>query len=394
MQVIRVNRFKAYRLVRWCRTAYLWSDANPYLLRYGIEVTADASTPCDVLAIPCPHLPGREGTIHRDDDLRIRCSHRGLLDFQDTPLLCDGSTDYAYVDPVLADLLAHPQVRFYLPNVSFRSPELQQRMSWGGEYYGHVFTQRELYQCGPNSRFERPPLAAEVQRKIAYARRPTTPPFPDVAYEYIAAKIKPLDHRPVDLFFAGRTWYGSRSTRNFATAMRQRLTQLWPQLPGSNNVFRDYHNYEGTKKFGKSVQSFAYPFDYIDQLLNAKIVISPWGWSPWCIRDFEALACGCIVVKPECSNMLVSPDIYDPKQNLIVWCDVMFDYIEQQLQYILDNLTDFQERADRGRTFVTDAMYPLDKVQALWTEDIRGLLERCLEGPAYTAGHMIPASIS
>jgi len=43
-----------------------------------------------------------------------------------------------------------------------------------------------------------------------------------------------------------------------------------------------------------------------------------------------------------------------------------------------------QDRADRGRQFVTDALYPNDKIYASWTKDIRRILENALERPAYS----------
>jgi hypothetical protein len=392
MSPIRVNRFKSYRVTRWYRSAYLWSGLNPYLKKYNIEVTSDSNQPCDVLAIPCPHIPGHETPIHRDDWLGIRQTHRGLLDYQDTPMICDSSMDYAYLDPAMRELLHHPQLRYYLTGVQFRDPQIYQRGSWGGEYHGQVYKRRELYNAGPDPRIEREPLPAEVQAKIRPISRPATPPFPDAVYEYIAQKIRPLAERPVDLFFSGRTMYTARRERCYPTAMRQQLLSLWGKLPGKVKVFRDYHNYAGTKKFGRPIKdaTFKYPFEYVDRLLESKVVISPWGWSPWCIRDLEALACGCVVIKPECSGMLIYPDIYDPTEQYMVWCDLMYDYLPQQLEYIYRHLDEMQVRADRGRQFVLDAMYPVDKVYARWTKEIRQLLERCLERPAYTRTCLIP----
>ena len=122
----------------------------------------------------------------------------------------------------------------------------------------------------------------------------------------------------------------------------------------------------------------------MDKLLDSKVVVSPWGWSPWCLRDIEALACGCIVVKPECSNMLIYPDIYNPANQLMIWCDLFYNHLPNQLHYIYENLDEMQERADRGRKFVVDALYPKDKVYEYWTRDIREMLETCLEKPAYS----------
>lgn len=392
METLYVNRFKVYRTMRWYRTEYLWAETNPYLKKYRITVRNDSSQPCDVLAIPCPHIPDHETPIHRDDWLVIKQTHRGLLDYHDTPMICDNSMDYAYLDPAIRDLLSHPQLRYYLTGVMFRDPRIYERRSWGGEYYGQVYKRRELYRMGPDIRPDREPLPVEVQAKIRPINRPVTQPFPDMVYEYIAQRIRPLKDRPIDLFFSGRTMYNSNKEYCFPTAMRQHLAKIWDKLPGQTKLFRDYHNFAGTKKFGKPVESFKYPFDYVDRLLEAKVVVSPWGWSPWCIRDLEALACGCVVIKPECSGMLIYPDIYDPSKQFMIWCDLMYEHLPGQLEYVYRHLDEMQERVDRGRKFVVESMYPVDKIYASWTSDIRDILELCLEQPSYSPAKYIPAT--
>jgi hypothetical protein len=241
----------------------------------------------------------------------------------------------------------------------------------------------ELYDAGPEIRAERE-ARDDLQAKVKLFR-PPTPPFTDDVFEYIAAKIKPLHQRPVDLSFSGRSVYWPRSDRSHPTAHRQRLEQLWPSLPGTEKRLVTYDDFLGTRKGGKKVVTYKYPFEYVDSLLAAKVVISPWGWSPWCVRDLEALACGCIVVKPECSNMLIWPDIYNPANQCMVWCDLLFYGLQNQLSYIYEHLDEFQPRADHGRQFVTEALYPNDKLFQSWTSQLRELLELSLSTPALTA---------
>lgn len=386
MDWIEVNRFKTYRKLRWGRSDYLWRPENPYLDQYRIRVRDESPLPADILAIPCPHLPGKEHTEYRDDQARIHMGHRGDFDYRDMPVVCDSSMDYAFLDPVLRELLAYPQVRAFMTGVTFRDMEAQRRRSWGGEYHGEIYRRRDLYDTGPDPRADRSPLSPEIQAKLQPLNRPTTRPFSDDVFEYIQQRIKPLKERPIDLFFSGRTRYPGR--HNFPTMQRTRLEELWPRLPG-DNVWHSYHNYEGTRKHGKPIKSYSYPWEYVDMLLQAKVVVSPWGWSAWCIRDFEALACGCVVIKPECSNIKVYPDIYDPSQNFMVWCDILFEHLDGQLAYIYGHLDELQDRVDRGRKFVTDICYPNDKVYAHWTADVRRILEQSLNMPSYGSMHPV-----
>ena len=388
MNIIVVNRFKPYRKMRWIRSNYLWQDSNPYLAKYGIVVQHESAGPHDVMIIPCPHLPDKEAFVHRDSSIDIGRGHRGLMDFQDTPLICDSSLDYAYLDPVMRSLISHPQVRAYMPNAAFRDPIVQQRGFYGGEYYGTVYKQRELYNSGPSARQTRQPMPMEIQFKIQPVNRPPTAPFSDAVFEYIAKRIKPLKERSIDILFSGRTRYGTPNTPSYPTLHRQQFERIWETLPG-RKVFKSYDNFAGDIRRGKSVEVYKYPYEYVDALMDAKVIISPWGWSPWCVRDLEAMACGCVVIKPECSNMLIYPDIYDPHKQLLVWCDIFYEDLKLQLLYIYQSLDEMQERADRARHFVTDALYPNDKIYASWTKDIRRILENALERPAYSVASMM-----
>jgi len=58
---------------------------------------------------------------------------------------------------------------------------------------------------------------------------------------------------------------------------------------------------------------------YWQHLMNARIVISPWGYGASCWRDYEAIIAGCHLVKPPCNFVLQSPDIYN--ENYMKFCN-------------------------------------------------------------------------
>lgn len=390
METITVNRFKPYRTMRWFRSNYLWSHLNPYLAQYGIEVHHGSTSSQDVLAIPCPHIPGREAKVNQDIRVWLSQTHRGELDYQATPMICDSSMDYAFMDPAVRALVSYPQLRAFMPNVWFRDDRVQQRQSWGGEYYGDVWKRRDLYEVGPDGREDREPLPHAVRSKIQTINRPPTPPFHDRVFEHIEQRIKPLHRREIDVLFAGRSVYEGRYAHNYPTMHRKLLERKWNDLPGKIKLLKTYDDFAGTVKNGKPVKSYAYPYEYVDMLLETKVVLSPWGWATWCVRDLEALACGCLVIKPECSNTLIYPDIYNPKNQVLIWGDIMYEHLPDQLNYCYSHLDEMQVRVDRGRQLVTDALYPNDKLYAGWTHDLRQLLEKILEQPAYAISTGIP----
>lgn len=384
MDTLSVNLHQTYRASRWGRVAYLWSPQNPYLEGSGLHVTRGSPEPTDVVVVPVPHIPDREPWVHKDHRTYLTTVPMDRFEYRDTPLLVESCMDYAYLDDMCRAMISHPQVRAFSTGSRFREEAPQLRNSWGGDYYAAVYRRRMLHGCGPDVREFREPLSAEIQAKHQPLCRPPSEPFPDDVFEYIRRNKKPLKERPIDVFFCGRVQYHPSRSKNSVTDHRWRATEAIHRLPVKNKVCIPYSDHNGRVWWGKPVKTFQYPYEYADMLLNSKIVVSPWGWSPWAIRDCEALACGCVVVKPECSNLQIIPDVYDPTKNLLVWTDLMFETLTDRVMYVLSHLDDFQDRADRGSQLVFDELYPRDKIFASWTATIRRTIEKALETPSYT----------
>jgi len=49
---------------------------------------------------------------------------------------------------------------------------------------------------------------------------------------------------------------------------------------------------------------------YRDELRRAAAVLSPFGWGEICLRDFEAMVCGCALVKPSIDHIETWPDVF------------------------------------------------------------------------------------
>lgn len=56
---------------------------------------------------------------------------------------------------------------------------------------------------------------------------------------------------------------------------------------------------------------------YLWELVRSKIVFSPFGWGEVCFRDYEAVACGCLLVKPSMEHIATSPDIFVPGETYV-----------------------------------------------------------------------------
>jgi hypothetical protein len=49
---------------------------------------------------------------------------------------------------------------------------------------------------------------------------------------------------------------------------------------------------------------------YYAEMLRSRICVSPFGYGELCWRDFEAVLCGCLLVKPSMSHLRTYPDVF------------------------------------------------------------------------------------
>jgi hypothetical protein len=56
---------------------------------------------------------------------------------------------------------------------------------------------------------------------------------------------------------------------------------------------------------------------YFLELAASRIVFSPFGWGELCFRDYEAVACGALLVKPSMEHLRTSPDIFRPRETYV-----------------------------------------------------------------------------
>ncbi len=81
---------------------------------------------------------------------------------------------------------------------------------------------------------------------------------------------------------------------------------------------------------------------HLDELVRTKISISPFGMAEICIRDFEAVISGALLVKPDMSHVVTTPDIYRPFETYI---PVKWDLsdLQEKVKYYLKNVNERNE---------------------------------------------------
>lgn len=65
------------------------------------------------------------------------------------------------------------------------------------------------------------------------------------------------------------------------------------------------------------------PAEYYEEMLRSRICVSPFGYGEICWRDFEAILCGAVIVKPDMSHVETAPDVFRPNETYV---PVRWDY--------------------------------------------------------------------
>ena len=94
---------------------------------------------------------------------------------------------------------------------------------------------------------------------------------------------------------------------------------------------------------------------YYAEMLRSRICVSPFGYGELCWRDFEAVLCGCLLVKPSMSHVRTYPDIFVPGET---YAPVKWDYsdLSEVCARYLDDEPERLRMAARARAVLLEAL--------------------------------------
>lgn len=75
---------------------------------------------------------------------------------------------------------------------------------------------------------------------------------------------------------------------------------------------------------------------YMQELLSTKMCLSPFGYGEICWRDYEAIASGCLLIKPDVSHIQTEPSIFVPNETYVP-VDWDFGNLEEVVTYYREN---------------------------------------------------------
>ncbi|MDR1179888.1 MAG: glycosyltransferase [Spirochaetales bacterium] len=76
---------------------------------------------------------------------------------------------------------------------------------------------------------------------------------------------------------------------------------------------------------------------YNKELCRSKIVLSPFGWGELCLRDFEAVRAGSLLLKPRMEHLETWPDIFRPHETYVPFSWDADDLLETTNTYLADD---------------------------------------------------------
>ncbi len=104
------------------------------------------------------------------------------------------------------------------------------------------------------------------------------------------------------------------------------------------------------------------PRQYAEEMRSSRICVSPFGYGEICWRDFEAVAYGCLLFKPDMSHAQSRPDIFQPFKTYV---PVAWDFhdLEEKLMHFARRPGECADIAARARSVLAEALDPAWFVQ-------------------------------
>ena len=96
---------------------------------------------------------------------------------------------------------------------------------------------------------------------------------------------------------------------------------------------------------------------YYQEMQRSRICVSPFGYGEICWRDFEAVACGCLLVKPDMGHVRTAPNIFLPE---VTYAPVKWNYsdLEEKCAFYLQNEIERKAIVDRARKLLISSLQP------------------------------------
>lgn len=97
--------------------------------------------------------------------------------------------------------------------------------------------------------------------------------------------------------------------------------------------------------------------DYHLSLLRSKTALSPFGWGEACCRDYQAMALGSVVIKPDMSHVECWPDIFQAGETYLP-CKPDWSDAHEIIREVAENWSDYRPLREQARRMAVLAWRP------------------------------------
>ncbi len=257
----------------------------------------------------------------------------------DTPIIILEKRDAASLWINSRPVLMHDQVKAIFKNYVFRFSMFNNKPICAGTYHlGLVNNYARLYSLN-TPYYLTPTILNKIHLVIWNFHGSAFSPKKAFLKDYTIDFAK---FRPIDIFFAGEV--------------------SMPKATAQSNTLYGWHRGKAIAAIRslKNVQKIALsgkvlPYQqYVETIKNSKIVVSPWGFGEWCHRDYEAIHCGAVLIKPDTSFVQAIPDIYQ-NNSTYVPCKPDFSDLQQKVDHILTHYESYQPMRERAKKLLVDS---------------------------------------
>lgn len=300
-------------------------------------------------------------TVSENPDI-ILCNHvtQELL-ATNIPLIILERKDAASISYDNLCLLKNPQVKALFKNQILADPKLNQEPLGFNDSYHFGLLQKYLPIPLKNPPVLTPEEIAKIKCVVWNIHESASGhkncPLNNFAIDF-------AQERPIDVFFAGTVKPLNINENGVPLNPEEPNLYQWHREQAVNAV--NTLNHLNTVVLGQG-QALSYE-EYIEVVKKSKIVVSPWGFGEFCYRDFEAMQCGAVLVKPDTSFITYLPNIY---QNDITYvpCTADFSDLEQVIATILENFDKYLLMRNHAKKLLQECCC-LEEVMSTFAQQI------------------------
>lgn len=262
------------------------------------------------------------------------------------PIIVIDTSDPVTIRPQLVSALHDPRVKAILRGIMFRKPHRYNDDIWGVDSH-HLIT-RAAALDDPRRKFPIQLGATLTPEQLARVKLgfPLALVSPHGTRRIVLGEklppCPPLQDRPIDVSFMGQLVYIDRATHDegFVVAPQMHREFMCRQLEELRAYGLNVHLVE-TNGFNKMATQVNWidNHKFLETLGQSKVIVSPWGWSCWSHRDFDAITAGGIIIKPRCDDVVTIPDVFASNTKWFHWCQPDMSDLADQVREVLRRLS-------------------------------------------------------